>query len=44
MSGVYECMATHGLCAYPGGDQSEQVIPDALEYIRRSAAAAPEEN
>jgi nicotinamide mononucleotide (NMN) deamidase PncC len=35
MADVYEAMATKGLCAYPGGDQSVRVIPEALEFIRR---------
>ena len=29
--------------AYPGGDQSIRVIPEALEFIRSRAAALPEE-
>jgi hypothetical protein len=44
MSDVYEFMATQGLCAYPGGDQSVRVIPEALEFIRSRAAALPEED
>jgi hypothetical protein len=43
MSDVYEFMATQGLCAYPGGDQSVRVIPEALEFIRSRATALPEE-
>jgi phytoene/squalene synthetase len=43
MSGVYELMAAKGMSAFPGGVQSVNVIPEALEYIRRSAAALPEE-
>jgi hypothetical protein len=43
MSDVYEFMATQGLCAYPGGDQSVRVIPEALEFIRSRAAALTEE-
>jgi hypothetical protein len=43
MSDVYEFMATRGLCAYPGGEQSVRVIPEALEFIRSRAAALPEE-
>jgi hypothetical protein len=42
MSGTYELMAGKGLCAYPGGDQSVRVIPEALEFIRTRAAALPE--
>ena len=42
MSDVYELMAAHGLCAYPGGDQSVRVIPEALDFIRSRAAALPE--
>jgi phytoene/squalene synthetase len=41
MSDVYELMAAQGMCAFPGGEQSVKVIPEALEYIRRSAAAPP---
>jgi hypothetical protein len=42
MSDVYEFMATRGLCACPGGEQSVRVIPEALEFIRSKAAALPE--
>lgn len=42
MSDVYEQMAGRGLCAYPGGEQSLLVIPEALEFIRSKAAALPE--
>jgi hypothetical protein len=42
MSDVYEFMAGKGLCAYPGGEQSVPVIPEALEFIRSRAAALPE--
>jgi hypothetical protein len=42
MSDVYELMAGQGLCAFPGGDQSVRVIPEALEFIRTRAAAQPE--
>jgi hypothetical protein len=42
MSDVYELMAAKGLCAYPGGEQSVRVIPEALEFIRTRAAALPE--
>jgi hypothetical protein len=42
MSDVYELMAAKGLCAYPGGEQSVSVIPEALEFIRSRAAALPE--
>jgi hypothetical protein len=42
MSDIYELMAGHGLCAYPGGEQSLRVIPEALEFIRNRAAALPE--
>jgi hypothetical protein len=38
MSDVYELMAAKGLCAYPGGEQSVRVIPEALEFIRSRAA------
>jgi hypothetical protein len=34
MSDVYELMAAQGMCAFPGGEQSVKVIPEALEYIR----------
>ncbi len=44
MAEVYEAMASKGLCAYPGGEQSVRVIPEALEYIRRRADAAPEDD
>jgi hypothetical protein len=43
MSDVYEFMAAQRLCAYPGGDQSVRVIPEALEFIRSRAAALPED-
>jgi hypothetical protein len=42
MSDVYELMAGHDLCAYPGGGQSVRVIPEALEFIRMRADAMPE--
>jgi hypothetical protein len=42
MSDVYELMAGQGLCAYPGGEQSVRVIPEALQLIRSRAAALPE--
>jgi hypothetical protein len=42
MSDVYELMAGQGLCAYPGGEQSVRVIPEALEFIRSRGAAQPE--
>jgi hypothetical protein len=42
MSDVYELMAGRGLCAYPGGEQSVRVIPEALEFIRSRAATLPE--
>jgi hypothetical protein len=42
MSDVYELMAGQGLCAYPGGEQSVRVIPEALEFIRSRAAALPQ--
>ena len=42
MSDVYELMASQDLCAYPGGEQSVRVIPDALEFIRGTASALPE--
>jgi hypothetical protein len=42
ISDVYELMAGQGLCAYPGGEQSVRVIPEALEFIRSKAAALPE--
>jgi hypothetical protein len=42
MNDVYEFMATRGLCAYPGGEQSLRVIPEALQFIRSRAAALPE--
>jgi hypothetical protein len=41
MSDVYELMAAKGLCAYPGAEQSLRVIPEALEFVRRRAAALP---
>ena len=37
MSDVYEVMAGQGLCAYPGGERSVRVIPEALEFIRSRA-------
>jgi hypothetical protein len=43
MSGIYELMAGKGLCAYPGGEQSVRVIPEALEFIQTRAAALPDE-
>jgi hypothetical protein len=42
MSDVYELMAGRGLSAYPGGEQSVRVIPEALEFIRSRAATLPE--
>jgi hypothetical protein len=42
MSDVYEVMAGQDLCAYPGGEQSVRVIPEALEFIRSRADAMPE--
>jgi|Tabmets5t2r1_1033131.scaffolds.fasta_scaffold61735_2 hypothetical protein len=42
MSDVYELMASQGLCAYPGGEQSLRVVPEALEFIRSRAAALPD--
>jgi hypothetical protein len=39
MASVCEVMATKGLCAYPGGEQSAQVIPEALDLIRTRAGA-----
>jgi hypothetical protein len=42
MSGIYEQMAGKGLCAYPGGEQSVRVIPEALEFIQTRAAALAE--
>jgi hypothetical protein len=42
MSDVYELMAGRDLCAYPGGEQSVRVIPEALDFIRSRAAALPE--
>jgi hypothetical protein len=42
MSDVYELMAGHDLCAYPGGEQSVRVIPEALEFIRSRADGMPE--
>jgi hypothetical protein len=44
MSDVYEAMAANGLCAWPGGEQSVHVIPEALDFIRRSADATPDED
>jgi hypothetical protein len=43
MSDVYELMASQGLCAYPGGDQSVRGIPEALEFIRSRSDALPED-
>jgi hypothetical protein len=43
MSDVYELMAAKGLCAYPGGEGSVRVIPEALEFVRSRAAALPED-
>jgi hypothetical protein len=43
MSDVYEAMAANGLCAWPGGEQSVRVIPEALDFIRRRADATPDE-
>ena len=42
MSEVYEVMAGQDLCAYPGGEQSVRVIPEALEFIRSRADGMPE--
>ena len=42
MSDVYELMASQGLCAYPGGEQSVRVIPEALEFVRSRADRLPE--
>jgi hypothetical protein len=42
MSDVYELMASQGLCAYPGGEQSVRGIPEALEFIRSRSDAMPE--
>ena len=42
LSDVYELMASQGLCAYPGGEQSVRVIPEALEFIRNRAADMPQ--
>jgi hypothetical protein len=44
MADVYEAMAGKGLSAYPGGEQSVRVIPEALEFIRRRADAVPEDD
>jgi hypothetical protein len=44
MAGVYGFMADHGMCAYPGGEQSVGGFPEALEFIRRRAEAMPEED
>jgi hypothetical protein len=41
---VYEAMAANGLCAWPGGEQSVRVIPEALEFIRNRANAMPDED
>jgi hypothetical protein len=43
MADVYEAMASKGLSAYPGGEQSVRVIPEALEFIRRRADTVPDE-
>jgi hypothetical protein len=42
MSDVYELMASQGVCAYPGGEQSVRAIPEALEFIRTRSDALPE--
>jgi hypothetical protein len=42
MSDVYELMASQGVCAYPGGEQSVRGIPEALEFIRSRSDALPE--
>jgi hypothetical protein len=42
MSDVYELMASQGLCAYPGGEQSVRVIPEALLFIRSRSDAMRE--
>lgn len=42
MSEVYELMASHGLCGYPGDEQSVRGIPEALEFIRSGSDAMPE--
>jgi hypothetical protein len=44
MADVCEAMASEGLCAYPGGEQSVRVIPEALEFIRVRAEALPDED
>jgi hypothetical protein len=44
MADVYEVMASKGLSAYPGGEQSVRVIPEALEFIRRRSDEVPNEN
>ncbi len=42
MSDVYEIMASQGLCAHPGGEQSVRGIPETLEFIRSRSDAPPE--
>ena len=42
MSDVYEVMPSQDLCAYPGGEQSVRVIPEALEFIQSRADGMPE--
>jgi hypothetical protein len=42
MSAVYELMASQGLCAYPGGEQSVLGIPEVLRFIRSRSDAMPE--
>lgn len=44
MADVYEALASNGLSAYPGGEQSVRVIPEALAFIRRRADEVPNEN
>ena len=44
MADAYETMASKGLCAYPGGEQSKRVIPEALEFIRGRAEGVPDED
>jgi hypothetical protein len=39
-----EAKVREGLCAYPGGEQSVRVIPEALEFIRVRAEALPDED
>jgi hypothetical protein len=41
MSDVYELMASQGLSAYPGGEQSVRGIPEALEFIRCRSTRCP---